>query len=85
MTRWYIDFKTKIKEDNQASAGNEIHSNVTNQFFRVMDTGVPSYTRMNGQVTIIIPEKIILTRGLSKCVNWKKAKELERKCKQQKG
>lgn len=81
MESWASCFKTKIKEDNQASAGNEIHRNVTDQFFRVMESREPTYTRMNGIVTIMIPYEFIKTRGLSGCIKWKKLN----KYKKQKG
>jgi hypothetical protein len=75
MADWSKDVRTKIKEDRKSSAGNEIHSCITEQFFKVMETREPTYTRMNGIVSIMIPREFVLVNGLNKCINWKKLKK----------
>jgi len=75
MAEWFEPVNTKIKEDRQSSSGNEIHSCITDQFFKVMNTREPTHTVMNGIVSIMIPREFVLTRGLNKIVNWKKLKK----------
>lgn len=72
MVKWYQDYKTKIKKFD--ANGPEVWNNLMNQYRELCKTETISYSRMNGITFVMIPDEFLYTRGLNKCINWKKLK-----------